>query len=499
MKKKVFIIPRNDAEAIASINLIKETSDAIVIESSQNWGASWDNLEEDIKTMLKEYDDDNYEVYGVELKGIPLSFRFKNIDHHYYKDDNRYKDKTSIEQIADILEVELTDFEKMIAANDKGYMFEMNKLATKLELDNEKKNSLISQVNLLEYEAKGVSIEDKEEVLKDIDNAYIYDDRMIIINLSDFDNQRICTDILYSLNKYSDMLYNNVIICSEDKFGENRIVYFGNNENIEFLKECFKNLNITWSGGQEKEGFFGIQIDKSNGEDFELIKEELIKRLEERILGYNRIVKPSDIEESIIVRDTENMIPTVIHKINNKETFYKAISKITETNNHNAFVEIHNIEDYKDCQCFLVNAGCAGCAVTKDGNIISVFKNTNMAKADDVEKISTALLNTAINNGGVKLDCFDGFLSKNYMQHGFIPDIKVPFNVEYAPENWNYERDGKPYVVFFHHNGEPTVDNPTKISNEEVLDAIAAIPVEEDYDIACNYRDSKINNNGLSF
>lgn len=49
---------------------------------------------------------------------------------------------------------------------------------------------------------------------------------------------------------------------------------------------------------------------------------------------------------------------------------------------------------------FLVNAGCAGCAVTKDGDIVSVFKNDDMAQKDDVEKISTALLLTAIENGG---------------------------------------------------------------------------------------------------
>lgn len=142
---------------------------------------------------------------------------------------------------------------------------------------------------------------------------------------------------------------------------------------------------------------------------------------------------------------------------------------------------------------FLVNAGCAGCAVTKDGDIVSVFKNDDMAQKDDVEKISTALLLTAIENGGKKLDCFDGFLPKNYMKHGFIPVCKVPFNDEFAPDGWNFERDGRPFIVFFRHNGK-SVDEILKEKNEGTYTTydLDSLPIIEDYDEAAQYRDDAI-------
>lgn len=34
------------------------------------------------------------------------------------------------------------------------------------------------------------------------------------------------------------------------------------------------------------------------------------------------------------------------------------------------------------------------------------------------------------------------------MKHGFIPVCKVPFNDEFAPDGWNFERDGRPFIIF---------------------------------------------------
>ena len=98
---------------------------------------------------------------------------------------------------------------------------------------------------------------------------------------------------------------------------------------------------------------------------------------------------------------------------------------------------------------------------------------------------------TAIENGGNKLDNYDGYLTRNYTQFGFIPVARVAFNEQYAPENWNYEKFGKPDVIFFMHNGDSVETIAKNYRNYEKIDT-STLPLFEDYDQAYAYRDSLI-------
>lgn len=400
----------------------------------------------------------------------------------------------------------------MIAANDVGYIPKMIKMANELGLSEEEKAKIIEQIDKLESMAKvpmqvgqprtsvdeipnieQITEEKKQNSVriaqKAVDQAYIYDDRFIWIDLEDFNCQREVTNILYKMGKYVDMGYNNVVVASIDKVNNRRIVYFGNREIINELNQNMEDIKIRWTGGEPESGFFGIQL--SEGEDFEQTSERMRWLLEERTLGYHRIVKNEDI---ITSQETPKYGKNIrVHEIANPQTFHTAISTSQDNNAHSAFVHVYDPEEYAEKRMFLVNAGCAGCAVTKDGDIVSVFKNDDMAQKDDVEKISTALLLTAIENGGKKLDCFDGFLPKNYMKHGFIPVCKVPFNDEFAPDGWNFERDGRPFIVFFRHNGK-SVDEILKEKNEGTYTTydLDSLPIIEDYDEAAQYRDDAI-------
>jgi hypothetical protein len=135
---------------------------------------------------------------------------------------------------------------------------------------------------------------------------------------------------------------------------------------------------------------------------------------------------------------------------------------------------------------FLSDDGSAGIAVKPDGDIVSVFKNVNISKA----KASSDLLVTALENGGKKLDCYDGFLTKLYMKFGFIPVARVKFNREYAPDAWNYERDGEPDVIAFAHNGDSVDD----ILNGKWKDYKTYnpddVPLLDDYDAVMAARDA---------
>jgi hypothetical protein len=58
-----------------------------------------------------------------------------------------------------------------------------------------------------------------------------------------------------------------------------------------------------------------------------------------------------------------------------------------------------------------------------------------------------ASVEQAIAQGARTLDAFDGFLPDYYAESGFREVARNPWNDEYAPANWNYERDGRPDVV----------------------------------------------------
>ena len=61
----------------------------------------------------------------------------------------------------------------------------------------------------------------------------------------------------------------------------------------------------------------------------------------------------------------------------------------------------------------------------------------------------------SLKSGGNHLDCYDGYLPRLYGSIGFKPICKIKFNDEYAPDNWDFERDGRPDVVFIVHPNEP--------------------------------------------
>ena len=136
------------------------------------------------------------------------------------------------------------------------------------------------------------------------------------------------------------------------------------------------------------------------------------------------------------------------------EEFYKAIGLAKQINEHGAFVTQHSIEEYKNMKhLFITKDGTAGIAITKDNNIVSIFNGGTK------RGVLKTLLPVAIENGGRKLDNYGSDkLSSMYELYGFNPVSKVKFNSKFAPDDWNYERDGMPDIVFWIHNGDTASD-----------------------------------------
>ena len=70
-------------------------------------------------------------------------------------------------------------------------------------------------------------------------------------------------------------------------------------------------------------------------------------------------------------------------------------------------------------------------------------------------------------------------LPEFYEDHGFIPVGRLKFNCEYAPDDWNYKRDGEPDIIFYVHNG----DSIEKILTPDYArHDLSKVPYVKDYD-----------------
>lgn len=168
--------------------------------------------------------------------------------------------------------------------------------------------------------------------------------------------------------------------------------------------------------------------------------------------------------------------------------FREAILNYRSLNPYSAAVDVHDLSEYFDMSCYLYDDGKAGIAVQPSGNIVSVFKT----KDSKLKKFAIKSTKDAIENGGTKLDCYsiNGFLPNQYMQAGMRPICKIRFNKEFAPDGWDFERDGEPDIVFM------TIGNNIHDIYQEYTDE--EVPYIEDsetecaYDLAEKYRDKWI-------
>lgn len=172
-------------------------------------------------------------------------------------------------------------------------------------------------------------------------------------------------------------------------------------------------------------------------------------------------------------------------KVATPKEFYEAIGRAKAKNDHGAFVTRHSIEEYSEMRLFLSVDGNAGIAITSDNNIVSIFNG------GEKKGLLKTLLPVAIECGGRKLDNYNSpKLSGMYELYGFNPVSKVKFNSKFAPDDWNYERDGEPDVVFWIHNGDTAQDVVVNFGRYKVpWDVVQEFST---YDEAEDYRDRLI-------
>ncbi len=144
-------------------------------------------------------------------------------------------------------------------------------------------------------------------------------------------------------------------------------------------------------------------------------------------------------------------VPTVYNELKRRndksaQYFYNVIGTAKEQlGKKGSTVYKYSIEDYKKMRLFVSEDGLSGFALKDDGDIVSVFS------VIPYKGKSHSILELAIQEGGVKLDCFDTHLPKLYKAHGFKEVRREKWNEKYKPADWDKE-----YYKMYN-NGEPDV------------------------------------------
>ena len=301
-EKRVWIVPENDLEANAIIDLLKRNGEQVVV-TRQGWGATWTSMsaeevdavydafeaqctpetmgtwkeclittsgggEHDVSgtygEFLKEvnrigkpsagnwhgvcnfYPQDNV-LYGIELQGraslVFYGLNVVNIDHHCYPGDDRSNPKSSLEQVAEVLGVELNRRELFVAANDRGYIPAMEKLARELGIKpgSFSWKSLVDDTRLADRAAQGITPTQEVAAEEAIASKEVIGD-LTVVRLAHSKCATV-TDRLFG--QYTELF----IIC-----GDGELDYFGPHAKVEMLQQQFD--------GFSSDGFWGVPPEK---------------------------------------------------------------------------------------------------------------------------------------------------------------------------------------------------------------------------------------------
>ncbi len=156
-------------------------------------------------------------------------------------------------QVAKIIKCELTRWQKLIAANDSGYIPAMRALgATDIE---------IAEIRKQDRAAQGVTPIEEELAEVAINNIRIYGDKELLVVKSLSSKFSPICDRLYP--------YNNLIIYTDREF-----TYYG--ERSEELMSYNSNIDNIYYGGGAK-GFWGIPRDSISSTEIAHIVDKIIK------------------------------------------------------------------------------------------------------------------------------------------------------------------------------------------------------------------------------
>ena len=242
------MIPVNDGEAVEIRNILTTSGEQVLI-TGQPWGATWAGLEPALVARLRELRNSHSDaiIYGIEIGGTPNEdagyLPVINIDHHRYRDDDRTNPSSSIEQVATLLEVTLTRYQRFVAANDVGYIPRMLSLGAELGMSATDIAGMIKLVRAADRCAQGVTPDDEAQAVRDVQGAVWSNGAL---------GRRVMVSYTTpSTTAHADLLYGKAV---EELFCGPKWIYFGPRH-----QELYAlNLHGSWAGGAANNGYFGV-------------------------------------------------------------------------------------------------------------------------------------------------------------------------------------------------------------------------------------------------
>ena len=348
-KKIIFFLGGYDLEMI-TIKELLEQNDIKFIDKNLSWGTKLSNYQDELENY------NGYTIYGIELElDIEVPNNYIEIDHH---NKNSHKN-SSLEQVAQIINIALNRFQKLVSANDSAYIKGMKKLcATKEEIEN---------IRAKDRKAQGITEKDEDLAIKSLETN--------------------TTNIIYSQTSHfttiSDKIY--------DKFDE--YIIYNDNKIVFYNYELSKILNILkqnnlketdyYFGGGEF-GFVGIKDNILNKEQIKnLIKEfNIIGENKEKIISYHTFMLPFTFEGTFDKKDNWEYKPFNIHDqkdYNEYVYFYKHIQDALYNQKDEQEENISKYYEYKEQDGkFIINCKKGIYELELDGISLRIF-NTNIA------------------------------------------------------------------------------------------------------------------------
>ncbi|SHO80604.1 hypothetical protein MNB_SV-15-1324 [hydrothermal vent metagenome] len=244
VKSRIFLLGGIDLEMIEIKNILDKKG-LKYKNKNLSWGAK-----------LSSYGlNHKYEFVGIELiKDIDLdNISYIDIDHH-----NELQDRdSSISQIANLLNIKLNRYQKLVSLNDSGYIPAMIDFGATIEE--------IEDIRKKDRYYQGVTSRDEELAEESISQMQKKGDIYIIKSKSD------------KFSPIIDELYGKNVIIYRD----NELNYYG--RNIKRLVKNYQDLidkAEAYYGGNY--GFFGIAKDKFSKNEIYNIRDNIIKILQKK-------------------------------------------------------------------------------------------------------------------------------------------------------------------------------------------------------------------------
>lgn len=107
--------------------------------------------------------------------------------------------------------------------------------------------------------------------------------------------------------------------------------------------------------------------------------------------------------------------------------FRNALKRASRSKKVREYTHLYSTDEYSLMKCYLTSDETCGFALKDDGDIVSVFN------VSTIRGLGAIAVRAAIELGGIKLDCFDGFLPSYYAQFGFTEYQREPnwYGAEY--------------------------------------------------------------------